>query len=461
MNTENFASIFENFIEKNDIVVDPDIIAGYCEDETPDLKCTPLLVLRPRNTRQISEIMKICNEKEIKVTVRGGGTSVVGGSIPTEDGIVLSLEHLNKIIEIDPETMTATLQPTVITGDINKEAEMHGLFYPVDPASVDSCTIGGNIATSAGGMKAVKYGTTKDYVMGLTMVTPEGDIIRTGGKIRKNAAGYNLTGLMVGSEGTLAIITEIILKLVPLPKYFISLLVGFENLSDAAIAVSELLKSGNTPCSIEFYDHQIIEIIKSTSDSDVPLPDMGAHLIVQFDSRDQNSLEEQYMEAGEFLMELGALDILIASQRPMEERLWSIRRGIRDSVREVSPIIVAEDVAVPINRINELVNHIEKIAEKWNVKIVTFGHAGDGNAHIDIMKGQIDDTRWNSEIDDIIKDIVKIAIELGGTISGEHGIGMTKNKYINIQYSSKELELMHKIKYAFDPKNILNPGKAL
>ncbi|MFP4459185.1 MAG: FAD-binding oxidoreductase [Candidatus Zixiibacteriota bacterium] len=452
---------FIKILGESNVVDDYDIICGYSQDETPDISCLPELVLRPQDTEQISSIMKICDKYNIAITIRGGGTSVVGGSVPASDSIVISLEHLDSIIEIDPETMTAVLQPRVITGDINKAAAEYGLFYPVDPASMDSCTIGGNISTSAGGMKAVKYGTTKDYVMGLTMVLADGSIIKTGGKIKKNAAGYNLAGILVGSEGTLAIITEIILKLKPKPNFFVSLLVGFDSIQIAARAVSELLKSGYLPCSIEFYDRQIIDIIKKTSNHDVPLDDMGAHLIVQFDSRDQEALDKEYFEAGKFLMEKGAKDIRVASQRPIEEKLWSIRRGIRDSVREISPTIIAEDVAVPINKISDLVKRIEEISRKWQVQIVTFGHAGDGNAHIDIMKGDIPDDIWNNKIDSIVKDIIRTAIELGGTISGEHGIGITKNRYLKMQFSNAELELMRKIKKAFDPKGLLNPGKAL
>ncbi len=452
---------FEDICGKENVISDMDIRVAYSEDETPAVREVPSLVLRPRTEREISDILKICNANRIPVTARGRGTSVVGGSVSAKNGVILSLERMDSILSIDPETMTARVEPAVITSRISEDASKYNLFYPVDPASHESCSIGGNVNTGASGMKAVKYGATKDNIVELKFIMADGSIIRTGRNVRKNVAGYNLLGLMIGSEGTLGIVTEITVKLLPLPKHFASILVGFENLKDAANASTALLQSGFSPNAIEFYDKNIITIISEDKKKELPLSDMGAHLIVQFDSQNEQDLEDQYMKAGEFLFEKNAVDILVATQRPLIEKLWSIRRGIRDAVRALSPILAAEDVAVPINRIADLVENIEAISEKWGYRIVTFGHAGDGNAHVDILKEDKSLEDWNRDIDGITLDVLKAALDLGGTITGEHGIGQIKNKYMREQFSNEELHLFKRIKTLFDPNGILNPGKAI
>jgi glycolate oxidase len=436
-------------------------VEDYTHDESPNLCSTPSIVLKPADEAQIAQIMAYCNSERIAVVPRGLGTGVAGGAIPFDDAVLLSLERLDKIIEIDDENLMVVTQPAVITGDLQAELESHGLFYPPDPASKDSCSIGGNVATNAGGMTAVKYGITRSYVTGIRAVLPTGEIIRYGGKLVKNVAGYDLLHTILGSEGTLAIITEITLRLLPLPQHRVDLLVGFDTVDDAAKAVSEIIRRKIVPTAIEFMEGEIVRIVGDVLEKDVPMRDAGAQLIISMDDEDAERLEQRYFALGEIAMELGAIDVLVADTRPFQDRLWETRRSMREALRAVSPTIVAEDVAVPRAKVPELWRGARELGEKYGIKVLSFGHAGDGNLHIDALKYDMPDDRWNAAIEKWVPELFELTVALGGTITAEHGIGRLKRKYLPINHGDAELQLMRRIKTAFDPNNILNPGKAI
>ncbi len=433
----------------------------YCHDESPDISAVPSIILKPADEAQIAQIMAYCNRERIAVVPRGLGTGVAGGAIPFDGAVLLSLERLNKILEIDSENLMVVTQPAVITGDMQAELESQGLFYPPDPASRDSCSIGGNVATNAGGMTAVKYGITRNYVTGIRAVLPSGEIIRYGGKLVKNVAGYDLLHTILGSEGTLAIITEITLRLLPLPHHRVDLLVGFETVDDAAKAVSEIIRRKIIPTAIEFMEGDILRIVGDVLEKDVPMRDAGAQLIISLDDEDAERLEQRYFALGEIAMELGAIDVLVADTRPFQDRLWETRRSMREALRAVSPTIVAEDVAVPRSKVPELWRGARELGEKHGIKVLSFGHAGDGNLHIDALKYDMPDDQWNSAIEKWVPELFELTVALGGTITAEHGIGRLKRQYLPIGLGTAELDLMQRIKTAFDPNGILNPGKAI
>jgi len=433
----------------------------YCHDESPNISAVPSIILKPADEAQIAAIMAYCNRERIAVVPRGLGTGVAGGAIPFDGAVLLSLERLDKILEIDSENLMVVTQPAVITGDLQAELESQGLFYPPDPASRDSCSIGGNVATNAGGMTAVKYGITRSYVTGMRAVLPTGEIIRYGGKLVKNVAGYDLLHTILGSEGTLAIITEITLRLLPFPQHRVDLLVGFDTVDDAASAVSEIIRRKIVPTAIEFMEGEIVRIVGDVLEKDVPMRDAGAQLIISMDDEDAERLEQRYFALGEIAMELGAIDVLVADTRPFQDRLWEVRRSMREALRAVSPTIVAEDVAVPRSKVPELWRGAREIGEKHGIKVLSFGHAGDGNLHIDALKYDMPDDQWNSAIEKWVPELFRLAVSLGGTITAEHGIGRIKRQYLPINHGEAELQLMQRIKTAFDPNGILNPGKAI
>lgn len=433
----------------------------YCHDESPDISAVPSIILKPADEAQIAQIMAYCNSERIAVVPRGLGTGVAGGAIPFDDAVLLSLERLDKILNIDSENLMVVTQPAVITGELQAELQSQGLFYPPDPASQDSCSIGGNVATNAGGMTAVKYGITRNYVTGIRAVLPTGKIISYGGKLVKNVAGYDLVHMILGTEGTLAIITEITLRLLPYPQHRVDLLVGFDTVDDAAKAVSEIIRRKIVPTAIEFMEGEILRIVGEVLEKDVPMKDAGAQLIISLDDEDAEKLEQRYFALGEIAMELGAIDVLVADTRPFQERLWDTRRSIREALRAVSPTIVAEDVAVPRAKVPELWRGARELGEKYGIKVLSFGHAGDGNLHIDALKYDMPDDQWNAAIKKWVPELFELTVALGGTITAEHGIGRLKRQYLPLNLGDAELQLMRRIKTAFDPNNILNPGKAI
>ena len=433
----------------------------YSHDETPDLSATPSVVLKPADEAEIAEILRYADRRRLPVVPRGLGTGVAGGSIPIGGAIVLSLERLNRILDIDEDNLMVVTQPAVITGDLRRAVEEKGLFYPPDPASVDSCSIGGNFQTNAGGMTAVKYGLTRDYVKGFRGVIPGGEIIQYGGKLVKNVAGYDLTHIVIGSEGTLAVVTEITLKLLPLPAHHVDLLIGFETVDDAVDAVSEIIRRKIVPSTIEFMEGDMVRIVASALKKELPMQEAGAQLIISLDSDTEEELEKRYFALGEIALELKAIDVLVADTRPFQERIWDTRRSMREALRAITSSIVAEDVAVPRARVAELWRGARELGQRLGIRVLSFGHAGDGNLHIDALKEDIPDDRWKAIMDEYIPELFRLAVRLGGTITAEHGIGILKRPYISIGIGKAELALMARIKSAFDPNGILNPEKAI
>jgi glycolate oxidase len=417
-------------------------------------------VIRPSNAAEISEIMKICFDYNIPVTTRGGGTGLSGGALPVFGGVVLSTEKLNKIIEIDKDNLMVTVQPGVITHNLHLAVENQGLFYPVDPASKESCTIGGNIAECAGGPRALKYGVTKDYVYGLTCVLPDGRIFKTGGKLLKNVSGYNLAQLIVGSEGTLCIVTEIILKLIPLPQYKRTLLAPFDSLRNAAEALTKIFMNKIIPSAAEFIEQAAIKAAENKLNKKFPHSDAAALLLFEVDGNRDDILDEQAENIGEICLNNGAIDVFTADNPEKQADMWQMRRNIGEAVKSIG-IYKEEDTVVPRAKIPELIEKISTISKKYGILTISYGHAGDGNIHCNIIKKDISDDDWNNKLPHVITELFREVVILGGSISGEHGIGLVQKDYLPIALSDVELELMKNIKKVFDPKGILNPGKLL
>jgi glycolate oxidase len=379
--------------------------------------------------------------------------------VPVCGGIVLSTEKMNRILEIDKENLMVTVEPGVITGHLHQAVEAEGLFYPPDPASLDSCSIGGNIAECAGGPRAVKYGVTKDYVCGLEAVLPSGEIITCGGKLVKNVTGYNLIQLLIGSEGTLAVVTRIILRLIPLPKLRVDLLVPFNDFEAATNTVSDIIAQRIVPTTIEFMERDSVLASERYLEKEIPFHDAAAQLLIQLDGNHQEAIDADYNRVADLCLENGALDVLVALKPRDRDRLWEARRAIIDALKKESPINHMEDVVVPRAEISALLRGIREIAERYTVRIVSFGHAGDGNVHVNVLKDDLTEERWEEIIPPLVEEIYRLTISLGGMITGEHGIGATRRKYLPLALDQAQIEIMERIRGVFDPNRILNPAK--
>ena len=451
--------IFSEIVGLNNIFYSEEILLEYSHDETEDLSFLPEVVVKPTSSEQVSEIMRYCNQNSIPVTPCGARTGLSGGSLPVKSGLVLSLEKLNSIIEIDERNLQATVEPGVINEVFQNAVKEKRLFYPPDPASKGSCMLGGNIAENAGGPKALKYGVTKDYVLNLEVVLPSGEIIWTGANVLKNATGYNLTQLIVGSEGTLGVVTKIVFRLIPLPKKDISLLVPFNCSEKACDAVSAIFRAGITPSALEFIERDAILWTIKYTDIKLEIDDSTqAHLLIEVDG---DNLENLYEDCGlieNVLKKFECGDILLANSSSEKENLWKLRRSISDAVKSNS-IYKEEDTVVPRAELAKLLKGTKEIGKKFGFKSVCYGHAGDGNLHINIIKEEMSDFNWNNILHKGIREIFELTKSLGGTISGEHGIGYVQKEYIDVVFSKKEIELQKGIKKLFDPKNILNPEK--
>ncbi len=450
--------ILQDKLDPYKVVMDRDILDSYSRDETPDLTALPEILVRAENAHDVSVTLEICNEHKIPVTPRGAGTGVTGGALPVMGGVVLSLEKCNRILEIDHNNMVAVVEPGAITGAIQKAALEHGLMYPPDPASLETCSIGGNVAEGAGGPRAVKYGTTKDYILGLEFVLPDGSIMNTGGKIVKNATGYNLIGILLGSEGTLAVITKIILKLIPAPKYTLDVLVPFDSLEQAIDAVYAILSARVIPATLEFMEEDAIRLVAKHIQATVACSDAAAQLLIQVDG----NTEDLVMADLQTIVQAVQVDedkVFIAQTPSQKERLWKSRRSIRESIQAESPVFVAEDCVVPRAKIPQFVKELKEHFKLKTLRSVMFGHAGDGNVHIDVLKDDIPYDVWKKMLPDIKGAIYRRAIDFGGTITGEHGIGCLRKDYLSLALTSDEINLCRRIKTAFDPGMILNPGK--
>ena len=416
----------------------------------------PDAVVHPNSVEEISRIMRLANEHTIPVFPRGAGSGFTGGSVPTAGGIVLGLTRLDRILEIDEENLVATVEPGVVTEDFQKAVEQVGLFYPPDPASLKVSTLGGNVAECAGGPRCVKYGVTKDYIIGMEIVTPTGDVIRTGGQTMKGVVGYDLTKLICGSEGTLAIITKLIVKLLPLPEAKKTMLVLFDSIDGAARSVSAIIRNKIIPTTLEFMDGRTLDCVRRATDLEVPEA-ARAVLIIEVDG-DREFLGKQTATISRIVQPLGVVETRIATTPEESEALWQIRRSVSASLRQVNPDKFNEDICVPRSRVPEMIRKIDRIAETHQIPIVNFGHAGDGNIHVNIMI----DSKVPGESEKAEKAIQEVfagALELGGTMSGEHGVGIMKAPFIPMELKNNTVDYMKTIKRALDPKNILNPGK--
>ncbi|WP_291720527.1 FAD-binding oxidoreductase [Bernardetia sp.] len=456
----------ENIVGKEYIFTDDKNRDTYSRDHTEDYSFLPDVVLKPRTPEEISQIMKICNEHVLPVTPRGGGTSLSGGALPTNHGVVISMERFNEIIEIDTLNLQATVETGVITEVFQNAVKEKNLFYPPDPASKGSCFIGGNVSHNSGGPKAVKYGVTRDYVLNLEVVLPTGEIIWTGANVLKNSTGYNLTQLITGSEGTLGIVTKIVFKLRPYPHKNIALLVPFESNEEACRAISAIYIAGITPSGMEFMEREAIERTmfyledKMNQKTNIDLPDnIQAHLIIELDGNNEESMmqdAEKIVETLENGFKIG--EILFADSEAQKEELWRLRKNISPAVNAYS-LTKAEDVVVPRGNLPELITSIKKIGNEYGFRSVCFGHVGDGNLHVNVLKEQISDEDWNTKVVEGIGEIFKEVVRLGGMLSGEHGIGIAKRPYMPIALGDVNLRLMREIKKVFDPNGILNAGK--
>lgn len=450
---------FRNQIGNDYVFLDENILNDYSHDETEDLKFLPQIVLKPYNTAQVSIIMIYCNKRNIPVTPCGARTGLSGGSLPIFGGVALSLENFNKIIQIDEKNLQATVEPGVINQVFRDFVEQKNLFYPPDPASKGSSFLGGNLAENSGGPKALKYGVTKDYVLNLEVVLATGEAIWTGANVLKNSTGYDLTSLMIGSEGTLGIITKIVFKLIPLPTKDITMLVPFKSAEKACEAVSAIFMKGITPSALEFIERDAIDWTLKYSDIKMDIKeDIQAHLLIEVDGNDLDDLFSDCEKISNVLYDFECGEILLAESKEQKDRLWRLRRMVGEAVKSNS-IYKEEDTVVPRAELANLLTGVKKIGEEYGFKSVCYGHAGDGNLHINIIKGDMSDQKWDLEIKDAIREIFILTKKLGGTISGEHGIGFVQKDYIDIVFSNKEIELQKGIKNLFDPKNILNPGK--
>ena len=457
--TNDDISFFRNEIGYDYVFLDENILNDYSHDETEDLKFLPQIVLKPYNTAQVSIIMIYCNKRNIPVTPCGARTGLSGGSLPIFGGVALSLENFNKIIQIDEKNLQATVEPGVINQVFRDFVEQKNLFYPPDPASKGSSFLGGNLAENSGGPKALKYGVTKDYVLNLEVVLATGEVIWTGANVLKNSTGYDLTSLMIGSEGTLGIITKIVFKLIPLPTKDITMLVPFKSAEKACEAVSAIFMKGITPSALEFIERDAIDWTLKYSDIKMDIKeDIQAHLLIEVDGNDLDDLFTDCEKISNVLYDFECGEILLAESKEQKDRLWRLRRMVGEAVKSNS-IYKEEDTVVPRAELAKLLTGVKKIGQEYGFKSVCYGHAGDGNLHINIIKGDMSDQKWDLELKDAIREIFTLTKDLGGTISGEHGIGFVQKDYIDIVFSKKEIELQKGIKNLFDPKNILNPGK--
>ena len=452
--------LFKKIVGNMYVFVDEESLNKYAHDETENLHFLPDVVIKPRSAKEISAIMVICNEHKIPVTPRGAGTGLSGGALPHVGGVLLSMERMNSILEIDERNLQVTTEPGVITEVLQDAVKEKGLFYPPDPSSRGSCFIGGNIAENSGGPKAVKYGVVKDYVLNLEIVLPTGEIMWTGANVLKNSTGYNLTQLIVGSEGTLAIVTKIVLKLLPFPKYDLLMLVPFNSLEKAGEAVSAIFRAGFTPSAMELVEINALKIVSKFVDSTVvPVTDdMEAHLIIEVDGNHVDTLMSEMEAIAQLLLQYDCGDAFFADDAQQKAELWKLRRRVAEAVK-IDGYTIEEDTVVPRAELPALIRGVKALGKQYDFDVVCYGHAGDGNLHIRIKKPGSIYSLNNPDVIPALKALFVLVKSLGGTISGEHGIGLIQKPYMDIVFDEAGLQLMRGIKKTFDPNNILNSGK--
>lgn len=451
---------FEQMLEPNRVFADDETRTAYGHDETEDLVHPPEVVLKPLNVNEVSAILRYCNEQIIPVTAIGGRTGLSGGALSVYGGVGLSMEKMNRIVEIDEFNLQVVVEPAVITQVLQETVAAKGLYYPPDPSSRGSCFIGGNLAENAGGPRAVKYGVTKDFVLNLEVVLANGDIIHTGANTLKNSTGYNLTQLMVGSEGTLGVITKAVLKLVPLPKNNLLMLVPFYDAAKACEAVSAIFRAGITPSALEFMERDAIDwVLRFVDDVNVPVDEeIQAHLLIEVDGNHVESMMADCEVIASVVQTFGCGEILFADDEAQKNILWKLRRKVAEAVKSNS-VYKEEDTVVPRYKLPELLKGVKEIGKRFGFKSVCYGHAGDGNLHVNIIRGELTDKQWNEELTLAIREIFELCVTLGGTLSGEHGIGLVQRDYMGIAFRGAELQTMKSIKMTLDSHQILNPGK--
>jgi len=445
------------------VYADEEKLEPYSHDEVPDRTYAhmPECLVRPGSSEEIAEIVKLANREHFSVTPRGAGSGLSGGAVPVHGGVVLLFDRMNRILELDPDDMMIVVEPGVITNVINETVAEHGLFYAGYPMSLETCTIGGNVAENAGGGKAVKYGVTSRYVTGLEVVTPTGQIVELGGKVVKDVTGYNMIQLMVGSEGTLGIFTKITLRLLPLPKASVDLLVLFKSVADAVAVVPRVqTASGVIPTCVELLDRPAFTLSCEYLNEELDCQDAEAMLIITLDGPDVEQIEQQYEGIGEMCMESGAIEVYVADNTTTSERIWKIRRNVAEAYGLISPHQANEDLVVPISGIPKLLRAMKELSKKYGIHVPAYGHAGDGNLHTRIVKDpDMPMDEWRSKLPELLKELHAVASGLGGRLSGEHGIGHKRKDAMGRFVSDAYLDMLRAIKRALDPNNILNPGK--
>lgn len=444
-------------LDQDRVLVGDAILEDYAHDELAEIKVFPDVVVEPETTEEVAQIMKLAHERQLPVTPRGSGTGLCGAAVPKEGGILLLTTRMNQIFEIDEENLMAVVQPGVILLNFIEMVSKQGLMYPPDPGE-KSATLGGNVMTNAGGMRAVQYGVTRDYVEGMEVVLPTGEVMELGGKVVKNSSGYSLKDLVIGSEGTLAIITKLTLRLVPMPKKQISLLIPFADLDTAIDTVPKIINAKLVPTAIEFMEKDVINAAAEFLGKAFPDNSAPAYLLLTFYGNSNAELEDIYEQAAHVCLDNGAYDVLIANTKERQESIWETRGTFLEALKAMSDLDEC-DVVVPRNKVAEFVKFTDRLEEKYDIRIRSFGHAGDGNLHIYILKDELEEETWVSKRDQVMDEMYEKAKELKGQVSGEHGIGFAKKPYLHDSLGGIQMQLMRQIKQAFDPKGILNPGK--
>lgn len=444
------------------VICDAERMEAYSHDETSaeEYGHMPDAVVTPTSTEQVAAVVKLANRERIPVTPRGAGSGLSGGAIPSLGGIIVSLEKMNRVVEIDYANMTMTVETGIVTNEINNLIKERGLFYAGYPMSLETCFLGGNIAENAGGGKAVKYGVTSRYVLGLELVTPTGEVVWLGGKLSKDVTGYDLTHLIVGSEGTLGIVTTAIIRLIGLPKAKSDLLVLFRTPAEAIACVPEIIARGTIPVSMEFMDKLSVETSCGYLNESLPYEGCGAMLLIEMDGQDSGTVDADAERVGDLCMEKGAIEVYMADNRTTQERVWSVRRNIAEAFKVRCPVQSLEDIVVPTASIPDIIPELDRIAAKYGISIPCYGHAGDGNLHATLVKDpEMAMEAWKKSEPEALEELYAAVTKLGGKISGEHGIGLKRKKYMAEFMSPVELGLIKAIKMAWDPKGIMNPGK--
>ncbi|WP_130735637.1 FAD-binding oxidoreductase [Flavobacterium sp. J27] len=460
--TSDILLSLQNIVGASYVFTDEETRQNYGHDETEDYNFPPQVVVKPKTPEEISAIMKLATQNKIPVTPIGAKTGLSGGALSIYGGIGLSMERFNSVIEVDDKNLQVIVEPGVITQVLKDAVAEKGLFYPVDPSSLGSCFIGGNIAENSGGARAVKYGVTKDYVLNLEVVLPNGEIIWTGANTLKNSTGYNLTQLMVGSEGTLGIITKIVLKLIPKVTHNILMLVPFYKADQACEAVSAIFRAGIVPSALEFMERDAIDwTMKYVDGVSVPIKEeIQAHLLIEVDGNYPEVLFQEAEKITTVLEQFEIDEVLFADTEDQKNALWKLRRAVGEAVKSNS-VYKEEDTVVPRYALPVLLKGVKDAGRKYGFHTVCYGHAGDGNLHINIVKGDMSDDNWITEVPKGIVEIFELTVQLNGTLSGEHGIGYVQKDYMPLAFNPTELNLMKGIKKLFDPLTIMNPGKVL